>query len=56
MEDVEHSFSKLLNDTINPGPYLNAELNAMSEFFYFLDYDQTEMDYEDFKKGFKKRY
>ena len=56
MEDVEHSFSKLLNDTINPGPYLNAELNAMSEFFYFLDYDQTEMDYEDFKKGFQKRY
>ena len=56
MVDVERSFSKLLNDTINPGPYLNAELNAMSEFFYFLDYDQTEMDYEDFKKGFQKIY
>ena len=49
MEDVEHSFSKLLNDTINPGQHLNAELNAMSDFFYFLDYDQAEFGYEDFK-------
>ena len=49
LEDIERSFSKLLNDTINPGQHLNAELNAMSDFFYFLDYDQAEFGYEDFK-------
>ena len=49
LEDIEHSFTKLLRDIINPGPFLTGELQDMREFFYFLDYDQTEMDYEDFK-------